>query len=118
MSVKSKGEGMAVAFRLSACSAEFKIFTRRLAISRSRLVLISLVLLIVGMDTVAIHAQCMVRRVNAREKFRMNESLRQCIRPLGGKVLLALMRYAAYLSLENVRPRRGHLSNQVSGKPF
>src|ERR1035441_7334654 len=57
MSVKSKGEGMAVAFRLSACSAEFKIFTRRLAISRSRLVLISLVLLIVGMDTVAIHAQ-------------------------------------------------------------
>ena len=30
-------------------------------------------------------AQCMVRRVNAREKFRMKESLRQCIRPLGGE---------------------------------
>jgi hypothetical protein len=28
---------------------------------------------------------CMVRRVNAREKFRMKESLRQCIRPLGGE---------------------------------
>jgi hypothetical protein len=27
----------------------------------------------------------MVRRVNAREKFRMKESLRQCIRPLGGE---------------------------------
>ena len=30
-------------------------------------------------------AECMVRRVNAREKFRMKESLRQCIRPLGGE---------------------------------
>ena len=45
--------------------------------------------------------ECMVRRVNAREKFRMKESLRQCIRPLGGgSFLLALMRYAAYLSFE------------------
>src|SRR3984893_6821248 len=30
----------------------------------------------------------------------MKESLRQCIRPLGGEFLLALMRYAAYLSFE------------------
>ena len=30
-------------------------------------------------------AECMVRRVNAREKLRMKESLRQCIRPLGGE---------------------------------
>jgi hypothetical protein len=30
-------------------------------------------------------AECMVRRVNARGKFRMKESLRQCIRPLGGE---------------------------------
>ena len=29
--------------------------------------------------------ECMVRRMNAREKFRMKESLRQCIRPLGGE---------------------------------
>ena len=28
---------------------------------------------------------CMVRRVNAREKLRMKESLRQCMRPLGGE---------------------------------
>jgi hypothetical protein len=27
----------------------------------------------------------MVRRVNAREKLRMKQSLRQCIRPLGGE---------------------------------
>jgi hypothetical protein len=30
-------------------------------------------------------AECMVRRLNAREKLRMKESLRQCIRPLGGE---------------------------------
>ena len=30
-------------------------------------------------------AECMVRRVNAREKLRMKDSLRQCIRPLGGE---------------------------------
>jgi hypothetical protein len=60
----------------------------------------------------------MVRRVNAREKFRMKESLRQCIRPLGGEFLLALMRYAAYLSFENARPRMGHFGKQVSGAPF
>src|SRR5665213_2441242 len=46
-------------------------------------------------------AECMVRRVNAREKFRMKESLRQCIRPVVESVLLAMMRYAAYLSFEN-----------------
>ncbi len=27
----------------------------------------------------------MIRRVNAREKFRMKEGLRQCIRPSGGE---------------------------------
>jgi hypothetical protein len=32
--------------------------------------------------------------------------------------LLALMRYAAYLSLENARPRMGHFGKQVSGAPF
>jgi hypothetical protein len=30
-------------------------------------------------------AECMVRRVNAIEQFRMKKSLRQCIRPLGGE---------------------------------
>jgi len=32
--------------------------------------------------------------------------------------LLALMRYAAYLSFENARPRMGHFGKQVSGAPF
>jgi hypothetical protein len=31
-------------------------------------------------------AECMVRRVNAREKFRMKEGLRQCIRPFRWRV--------------------------------
>jgi hypothetical protein len=30
-------------------------------------------------------SQCMIRRVNAREKFGMKEGLRQCIRPVGGE---------------------------------
>jgi hypothetical protein len=30
--------------------------------------------------------ECMVRRVNAREKFRMKKSLRKCIRPVGGEL--------------------------------
>ena len=42
--------------------------------------------------------QCMVRRLTAREKLRDERSLRQCIRPLGGEDLLAIMRYAAFLS--------------------
>jgi hypothetical protein len=29
-----------------------------------------------------------------------------------------LMRYAAYLSFENARPRMGHFGKQVSGAPF
>jgi hypothetical protein len=37
------------------------------------------------LETVTFIAACMVRRVNAREKFRMKESLRQCIRPLSGE---------------------------------
>ena len=45
-------------------------------------------------------AEGIVRRVNAWEKLRMKESLRQCIQPLGGEFLLALLRYAAHLSLE------------------
>ena len=48
---------MAVAFQLSSLSGRSKLLTRRLAFSRSWLVFISLVLLVVGMDTVAIHAQ-------------------------------------------------------------
>jgi len=32
--------------------------------------------------------------------------------------LLAMMRYAAYLSFETPRPCQGHLSKQVSGAPF
>jgi hypothetical protein len=46
--------------------------------------------------------KCMVRRPTAREKFVDEESLRQCIRPVcGGFVLLAMMRYAASLFLQN-----------------
>ena len=33
-------------------------------------------------------------------------------------VLLAMMRYAAYLSFETPRPCKSHLSKQVSGTPF
>ena len=43
----------------------------------------------------------MVRRLTAREKLADEESLRQCIRPVVESVLLAMMRYAAYLSFEN-----------------
>jgi hypothetical protein len=32
--------------------------------------------------------------------------------------LLAMMRYAAYLSFETPRPCQGHLSKQASGAPF
>jgi hypothetical protein len=32
--------------------------------------------------------------------------------------LLAMMRYAAYLSLKTPRPCEGHLSKQASGMPF
>jgi hypothetical protein len=32
--------------------------------------------------------------------------------------LLAMMRYAAYLSFENARPLMGHFGKQVSGAPF
>jgi hypothetical protein len=32
--------------------------------------------------------------------------------------LLAMMRYAAYLSFETPRPYKGHLSKQASGAPF
>jgi hypothetical protein len=42
--------------------------------------------------------QCMVRRLTAREKLGDERSLRQCIRPFGGEDLLAMMRYAAFLS--------------------
>jgi hypothetical protein len=61
----------------------------------------------------------MVRRATAREKFWMKESLRQCIRPVCGEVvLLAMMRYAAYLSYKIPRLLESHLRNQVSGTPF
>jgi len=32
--------------------------------------------------------------------------------------LLAMVRYAAYLSFETPRPCKGHLSKQASGAPF
>ena len=32
--------------------------------------------------------------------------------------LLAMMRYAAYLSFKTPRPWEGHLSKQASGAPF
>jgi hypothetical protein len=49
----------------------------------------------------------------------MKESLRQCIRPVCGEViLLAMMRYAAYLSYKTPRLFESHLRNQVSGTPF
>jgi hypothetical protein len=49
----------------------------------------------------------------------MKESLRQCIRPVCGEfVLLAMMRYAAYLSFETPRPCKGQFGKQVSGAPF
>jgi hypothetical protein len=61
----------------------------------------------------------MVRRATAREKLWMKESLRQCIRPVGGEfVLLAMMRYAAYLSFETPRLFKGQYGKQVSGAPF
>jgi len=49
----------------------------------------------------------------------MKESLRQCIRPVGGGFfLLAMMRYAACLSFKMPRLCESHLRNQVSGTPF
>jgi hypothetical protein len=49
----------------------------------------------------------------------MKESLRQCIRPVCGEfVLLAMMRYAAYLSYKTPRLGKSHLTNQVSGTPL
>ena len=61
---------------------------------------------------------CVVRRRTAREKC-LEESLRQCIRPFRGELLLlAMMRYAACLSLETPRPCKGPFGKQVSGTPF
>jgi hypothetical protein len=63
-------------------------------------------------------AQCMVRRLTAREKFRVKKV---CVNVSGLFVemcLLAMMRYAAYLSFKTPRPCKGHLSNQASGAPF
>ena len=62
---------------------------------------------------------CMVRRRTAREKCLEEESLRQCIRPFCGELLLlAMMRYAAWLSSETPRPCKGPFGKQVSGTPF
>ena len=63
-------------------------------------------------------AQCMVRRLTAREKLRMKKV---CVNVSGlfvERCLLAMMRYAAYLSFENARPCMGHFGKQVSGAPF
>jgi hypothetical protein len=59
-----------------------------------------------------------VRRLTAREKLVDEESLRQCIRPVVESVLLAMMRYAAYLSFENAPAAYGNFGKQVSGAPF
>jgi hypothetical protein len=62
--------------------------------------------------------KCMVRRVNAREKFRTKKV---CVNVCGLSVesnLLAMMRYAAYLSFKTPRLYESHLRNQVSGTPF
>jgi hypothetical protein len=54
-----------------------------------------------------------------RKSLWMKESLRQCIRSVCGEfVLLAMMRYAAYLSYKTPRLCKSHLTNQVSGKPL
>jgi hypothetical protein len=55
---------------------------------------------------------------DCKGKVAYEESLRQCIRPVVESVLLAMMRYAAYLSFENARPYMGHFGKQVSGAPF
>ena len=60
----------------------------------------------------------MVRRLTAREKLVEEEV---CVNVSGLFVevsLLAMMRYAAYLSFETPRPCKGHLSKQASGAPF
>jgi hypothetical protein len=62
--------------------------------------------------------QCMVRRLTAREKLVDEESLRQCISLFVEMCLLAMMRYAAYLSFKTPRLCKSHFSNQVSGTPF
>ena len=63
--------------------------------------------------------QCMVRRLTAREKLvegRKSASMYPaCFVEMS---LLAMMRYAAYLSFETPRPGKGHLSKQASGAPF
>jgi hypothetical protein len=61
--------------------------------------------------------KCMVRRPTAREKLMDEESLRQCSL-LVEMVLLATMRYAAYLSFKTPRPCKGHFGKQASGAPF
>ena len=63
--------------------------------------------------------KCMVRRLTAREKLvegRKSASMYPaCFVEMS---LLAMMRYAAYLSFETPRPGKGHLSKQASGAPF
>jgi hypothetical protein len=55
---------------------------------------------------------------DAREKLRMKKV---CVNVSGlfvEMILLAMMRYAAYLSLETPQPCQGHFGKQVSGTPF
>jgi hypothetical protein len=60
----------------------------------------------------------MVRRLTAREKLRMKKV---CVNVSGlfvERCLLAMMRYAAYLSYKTPRLCKGLFGNQVSGAPF
>lgn len=60
--------------------------------------------------------KCMVRRLNAREKFSERKSA--SMYPAFGWrfVLLALMRYAACLSLETPRPFEAQLENRFQAR--
>jgi hypothetical protein len=63
--------------------------------------------------------KCMVRRLTAREKL-VDEGKSASMYPACcvESFLLAMMRYAAYLSFETPRPCKGHLSKQASGASF
>jgi hypothetical protein len=62
---------------------------------------------------------CMVRRPTAREKLVDEEKSASMYPAFRWRVvLLALMRYAACLSLETPRPFEGLIGKQVSGTPF
>jgi len=63
--------------------------------------------------------KCMVRRLTAREKL-VDEEKSASMYPACcvERCLLAMMRYAAYLSFEIPRLYKGPFGKQVSGTPF